>query len=103
MKMKYRIEIKPVRKFRPVFEADSLAEIQAWLANPTNTTWRYYGTGADYKKIQHGGRDLAVTEMVTRADMMDDNDNVLMAYTETPALRGLTVCAEGSELYAALK
>lgn len=98
--MKYRIEMKPVRKFRPLFEAETLPEIEAWLANRSNTTWRYYGTGCDCKKIQVRGRDVAVTTQVLRGDIVEGA--ICNAYTETVALRSLTVCGKDDAMYSAL-
>jgi len=88
--MKYRVELKPVRKYKPLYEAETLAEIAAWL--DANCEWRYCGTdGTRQQLVAKASRgDVEITSPALRADMMDDNDNVPRVWSEARESYGLT-------------
>ena len=79
--MKYFIEVKPIRKYKPLFTADSLQEISDWL--DSNAKWTRLIADQNFeKRVDQQYGDLVVTTLALRGDMMDDNDNVPLARTE---------------------
>lgn len=56
---KYQVRVKPVHKYAPLFAADTIDEVVAWM--DTHMQWRYCGTGTMFQCRADGTlRDLAV-------------------------------------------
>jgi phage gp29-like protein len=75
---KYRVETKPIRKYAPLFESDSLEEVSNWMDK--NLKW--LPTSSEFERRKSAWGDVVVTTPKVRGDLMDEHGNAPTAYSE---------------------
>lgn len=77
---KYRVELKPVRKYRALFEG-SLEECEKWMDE--NLKWIFSGGSASFqKRCDAYNRDVELTTQMVKPSMMNANGNAPIVWSQ---------------------
>lgn len=84
---KYRVCLKPIRKYRPLFEAETLDEIAAWL--DANCKWGVCGTDGTFQARRYRTLGDVVVAALRQAGDVNEHGNVPLIWREAAESRDL--------------